>query len=177
MLLAWPDTGRFWKQLAHWCLTSYLHQQTRPSARRPPSCLSHCVRPVRSVSGNFTKTLYGTQTGRNDLLLTSTIEPLFCVLLSKVGSKRNFSSGNFNILCSRLNWCCANKRRGFLPKQTLTLRAGRHRLKIISQYFCFTINILIFFNLLKGTSLMRELGDRIENYKLFDQIPSDVTIL
>ncbi len=48
-------------------------------------------------------------------------------------------------------------------------RAGRHGLKITLQYLfatsCYTIRISIFLNLLKSTSLMLELGDRIEHCK------------
>ncbi len=66
------------------------------------------------------KTLYITQTRRGDLLLTSTIDPLFSFSLSMVGGY--FSLDNFNILCLWSNWHCANKRHvSFaLPKQMLT---------------------------------------------------------
>ncbi len=45
------------------------------------------------------ETLHGTQTGRDDLLFTSMIDPLFSFLLSMVGSRRTFSLHHFNILC------------------------------------------------------------------------------
>ncbi len=49
------------------------------------------------------KTLHSTQTGRDDLLFTSIIDPLFSFLLSIVEAQGDFSLDHFNIFCLWLN--------------------------------------------------------------------------
>ncbi len=60
-------------------LTSYLHQQMRPSTRRSEITILSFPMSLPSLLSQWKRfeTLYGTQTGRDDLLFTSAIDPLF----------------------------------------------------------------------------------------------------
>ncbi len=88
-------------------LTSYLHQQMRPSTRRLEITILSFPMSLPNLLSQWKRfeTLYGTQTGRDDLLFTSGLTRCFLFSQSVVGSRRIF----FFILCLWLNLCCAKK--------------------------------------------------------------------
>ncbi len=87
-------------QIYSWCLTSYPHQQMRPSASRFEITVLSVKMPLPSPLHQWKryKTLHSTQTGRDDLLFTSMISSslfLFLFLLSMFGSKKRFFFRSF----------------------------------------------------------------------------------
>ncbi len=111
--------------MQYWCVTSYLHQEMRPSAGRleitVPSLAMTLFGPL-SQQKRCT-TLHGTQTERNDLLFTSVINlsfTFFYYLWLEAGMY--FSLENFSTLCLWSNKYCANKCFfNSLPQQMLVL--------------------------------------------------------
>ncbi len=69
------------------------------------------------------ETLFSTQTDRDNLLITNTIDQLLSLYYPWLDAGGYFSLDNLSILCFWLNWYCANEWHGSLTlsKQMLAL--------------------------------------------------------